>query len=262
MIAGILPEIAHGLNVAVNTAGLLITIFAWAYALGSPVLATATGKLERKRLLLVSLVVFVVANVLAALAPSFAVLVGARILAACGAALYTDGPGRRRIAVAGGETRASARAGAVRPDRSNRAGRPAWHLDRYPVALAEHLSRGRHAGSTRFHRGSGFVPGGCQSARREAESAPSSLAPTGSAGHAGESPAVAYECVCLVYLPGSSTLFVLIKNGFHTASRNRLRNSSKLPRPNMERFTNFKRLTCPSTGPLLYGRSKDVFTAS
>ena len=89
VIAGILPEIARGLKVPVSTAGFLITIFAWAYALGSPVLATMTGKLERKRLLLASMVVFVAANVLAAFATSFGILVGARVLAAFGSALYT-----------------------------------------------------------------------------------------------------------------------------------------------------------------------------
>ncbi len=89
VIAGILPAIARGLHVPVNTAGILITVFAWAYALGSPILATATGKLARKRLLLGSMVVFIAANVLASFATNFGILVGARILAAFGSALFT-----------------------------------------------------------------------------------------------------------------------------------------------------------------------------
>jgi MFS transporter, DHA1 family, inner membrane transport protein len=108
VIAGILPEIARGLKVPVSTAGFLITIFAWAYALGSPVLATMTGKLERKRLLLVSMVVFVVANVLAAFAPSFGILVGARILAAFGSALYTPAALAVAVSLAPAEKRARA----------------------------------------------------------------------------------------------------------------------------------------------------------
>ena len=59
VIAGILPQIARGLHVSVDTTGLLITVFAWTYALGSPVLATMMGKVERKRLLLLSLLAFV-----------------------------------------------------------------------------------------------------------------------------------------------------------------------------------------------------------
>lgn len=61
---------------------------------------------------------------------------------------------------------------------------------------------------------------------------------------------------------GSSPLFVLISKRSHAESRNRLRNSSKLPRPNIERFTNLRRLICPSTGPLLYGKIKEDLTAS
>lgn len=89
VIAGILPQIARGLHVSVDTTGLLITVFAWTYALGSPVLATMMGKVERKRLLLLSLLAFVGANVLAALATNIDLLFAARILAACSAALYT-----------------------------------------------------------------------------------------------------------------------------------------------------------------------------
>src|SRR5690242_11279619 len=81
VIAGILPQIARGLQVSVDTTGLLITVFAWTYALGSPVLATVMGKVGRKRLLLLSLLVFVGANMLAALATNIDLLFAARILA-------------------------------------------------------------------------------------------------------------------------------------------------------------------------------------
>lgn len=89
VIAGVLPEIARDLRVDIGTAGLLITLFSWAYAIGSPVLATATGKVARKQLLLVSMILFVIVNVLAAFSPNFAFLMVIRILAACSAALYT-----------------------------------------------------------------------------------------------------------------------------------------------------------------------------
>ncbi|MBO0792300.1 MAG: MFS transporter, partial [Ktedonobacteraceae bacterium] len=89
VIAGILPAMAHDLRISVDTAGLLVTGFAWIYALGSPVLATATGRIPRKQLLLSGLVVFLSANILAALATNFWLLLAARVLAALGAALYT-----------------------------------------------------------------------------------------------------------------------------------------------------------------------------
>jgi DHA1 family inner membrane transport protein len=89
VIAGILPDVAKDLNVSVATAGLTVTVFSLTYALGAPVLATIAGNVERKKLLLGSLAVFVLANVLAAIAAHLGILLLARVLAACGAALYT-----------------------------------------------------------------------------------------------------------------------------------------------------------------------------
>ena len=89
VIAGILPDIAHQLNISVDLAGQLVTVFSLTYALGSPMLAALAGNIPRRRLLLMSLAFFVAANLLAAVATSFAVLLVARILAAGGAALYT-----------------------------------------------------------------------------------------------------------------------------------------------------------------------------
>lgn len=89
VISGVLPEIARGAGVSIALAGQLVTIFALAYALGSPVLAVASARMERRRLLLTALGVFAVANVGAALAPGYGPLVAARLLAALAAAVYT-----------------------------------------------------------------------------------------------------------------------------------------------------------------------------
>ncbi|MHB1313320.1 MAG: MFS transporter [Gemmatimonadaceae bacterium] len=86
VIAGVLPEIARGTRVPVALAGQLVTIFALAYALGSPLLAVAGARLNRRRLLVGALGVFAAANLGAALAPSYGVLVAARLLAALAAA--------------------------------------------------------------------------------------------------------------------------------------------------------------------------------
>jgi predicted MFS family arabinose efflux permease len=56
---------------------------------GSPFLVSAAGSVGRRRLLVGALVLFAIANVAAALAPSFSVLLGARVAAACGAAIFT-----------------------------------------------------------------------------------------------------------------------------------------------------------------------------
>jgi MFS family permease len=39
VIGGILPSVARGLGVSTSSAGLLVTVFAVAYALGAPILA-------------------------------------------------------------------------------------------------------------------------------------------------------------------------------------------------------------------------------
>src|SRR5262245_26621579 len=52
VIAGILPIIAHELDVSVPAAGQLITLYALAYAISTPFLAVATGNLPRRPVLL------------------------------------------------------------------------------------------------------------------------------------------------------------------------------------------------------------------
>jgi predicted MFS family arabinose efflux permease len=88
MISGVLPVISADLRVSPAAAGSLVTIFALAYALGSPLLAVASSGLERKRLLLLAMGAFAMANFLAALAPSFLWVAAARVLLALSAGSF------------------------------------------------------------------------------------------------------------------------------------------------------------------------------
>lgn len=88
MIAAVLPTIARDLAVSIEATGLLVTVFSVVYALSSPVLTVLTGSMSRRSLLLISLTGFVLANLVAALAPGYWFLVGARILLALTAGLY------------------------------------------------------------------------------------------------------------------------------------------------------------------------------
>jgi predicted MFS family arabinose efflux permease len=88
MVTGVLPTIAADLNVSPSAAGGLVTTFALAYAFGSPIFAVATAGVERKRLLLVAMAAFAVANGLAAFAPSFVWLAGGRVLLALSAGTF------------------------------------------------------------------------------------------------------------------------------------------------------------------------------
>lgn len=88
MIAGLLPAIAADFHSSVATAGQLITIFALAYAVGSPILSALCGGLDRRRLLMAALLAFALANLLAALTESLWQLVAARVLLALSAGLF------------------------------------------------------------------------------------------------------------------------------------------------------------------------------
>ena len=88
LVSGVLPQIAADLHVAAASAGALVTIFAIAYAFGSPLIAVATAGVERKRLLIVAIAAFALANLVAAVAPNFASLAAARALLALSAGTF------------------------------------------------------------------------------------------------------------------------------------------------------------------------------
>ncbi|GEP53877.1 MFS transporter [Reyranella soli] len=103
MIAGLLPALAHDLDVGLAAAGHLVTAFSLAYAIGAPVLAVLTARLERKRVLAVAMGSFALANLAAALAPGYAGLMGARLLLALSAASFMPAAGGYAAALGGPE---------------------------------------------------------------------------------------------------------------------------------------------------------------
>ncbi|MBB4980995.1 MULTISPECIES: MFS transporter [Streptomyces] len=78
-IAGILPEMSADLGVSVPTVGLLVTGYALGVTIGGPIITLLTAKWSRKGLLLGLMGIFIVGNVVAALAPNYGMLMGARI---------------------------------------------------------------------------------------------------------------------------------------------------------------------------------------
>jgi predicted MFS family arabinose efflux permease len=100
VVAGLLPSLATDLHVSVSAAGQLITVFALAYAVGSPLVAVATAMIERRRLLLGSLAVFAAFNVVAALSTSYVTLMAARVGLALAAATFIPAASAYAVAVA------------------------------------------------------------------------------------------------------------------------------------------------------------------
>ncbi len=108
MIAGLLPALARDLHVGVPAAGNLVTAFSLAYAIGAPVMAVLTAGLERRRLLAIAMGGFMLANLLAALAPSYACLLAARLLLALSAASFMPAASGYAAALGGQERRGRA----------------------------------------------------------------------------------------------------------------------------------------------------------
>ena len=88
VLAGLLPQVSSDLRVSVSTAGQLTTLFAGVYAVGSPVIATMTGRWDRRTLLITGMAVFTIGMVLQASGPVFVVVALGRVIAAIGAAAY------------------------------------------------------------------------------------------------------------------------------------------------------------------------------
>ena len=108
IVAGVLRQIAATLGVGIAAAGLLVTGFAGTYALASPVVASLTASLPRRQLLLCALTVFVAGNALAAVAQGYAMMMGARIIAAIASAAYTPCASVAAATVAGPKHRGKA----------------------------------------------------------------------------------------------------------------------------------------------------------
>ncbi|MBD0671660.1 MFS transporter [Streptomyces sp. CBMA156] len=108
VIAGLLPDIAESLHVDVAGAGQLVSVFAIAYAVLSPVLAALTGTWSRRTVLVTALLVFGVGNVVTAVAPGYGLVLVSRVVAAAGAAMFTPNAGATAAALAGARHRGRA----------------------------------------------------------------------------------------------------------------------------------------------------------
>lgn len=80
VIVGILPDIAAGLNVSLAAVGRLVSVFAACYAVGTPLLTALTGRMDRFRLLMGLMLLFLGVNVLSMLAPGVTVLYASRVV--------------------------------------------------------------------------------------------------------------------------------------------------------------------------------------
>lgn len=92
VIMGLLPDVAGDLGVSIPAAGMLVSGYALSVTIGAPIVALMTAKLPRKTTLLGLMGVFILGNLMCALAPDYWSLMAARVLTAlCHGAFFGIG---------------------------------------------------------------------------------------------------------------------------------------------------------------------------
>lgn len=85
---GLLTDIATDLKITEAHAGLLISVYAWVVALTSLPLMLLVSKMEYRKLLLYTIILFIVSHILSALSIGYATLMISRIGVACSHAVF------------------------------------------------------------------------------------------------------------------------------------------------------------------------------
>ncbi|MFV0128923.1 MFS transporter [Streptomyces sp. HMX112] len=81
VIMGLLPQVASDYGVSIPTAGLLVTGYALGVVLGAPIMTVLGTRFSRKRMLMVLMGLFVVGNLMSAVAPGFGLMLTGRVVA-------------------------------------------------------------------------------------------------------------------------------------------------------------------------------------
>ncbi|MBV2358963.1 MFS transporter [Thalassococcus sp. CAU 1522] len=89
VVIGLLEPLSGGLGVPVASVGWVLTVYAFAYAVLSPLLVALTGRIGRRRVLFWGLALFALASALAALVDGLGPLLLLRVVAAAGAGVVT-----------------------------------------------------------------------------------------------------------------------------------------------------------------------------
>ncbi|MFK7963163.1 MAG: MFS transporter [Burkholderiaceae bacterium] len=89
IVTGIMTPLANGLDMTKLESGLVLTVYALAYAIGSPLLVSLTGSRPRVFVLTAGMTIFLVGALVSAMASDSTILYVARVVAALGAGLFT-----------------------------------------------------------------------------------------------------------------------------------------------------------------------------
>ncbi|ASN07251.1 MFS transporter [Virgibacillus necropolis] len=81
-VIGILPDLADHFDVSVSTAGLMVSLFALAIAIAGPTLPLVFSRMNRKKVMLLVLVIFIIGNIISVFTTNFTVALVARVIPA------------------------------------------------------------------------------------------------------------------------------------------------------------------------------------
>ena len=92
VIMGLLPDLAKSFAISIPKAGVIVSAYALSVTFGSPLVALALSRVERKRSLVFLMGIYLIGNLCCALAPNFPLMLAARILTAlCHGAFFGTG---------------------------------------------------------------------------------------------------------------------------------------------------------------------------
>ncbi|MBT2734769.1 MFS transporter [Bacillus sp. ISL-7] len=87
-IVGMLDKIAHSVNVSIPTAGQLVTAFALANAIGTPIVMIAIAKMKQRKQLLLALTIILIGIISTITLPGFGLLMAARVIMGVGTGMF------------------------------------------------------------------------------------------------------------------------------------------------------------------------------
>lgn len=79
---GLLPLISKDMGTTISLTSLTVSLYAIGVTIGAPLLTVLTKKLNRKTLMLLIMLVFIIGNLTVAIAPTFTIIIVGRVISA------------------------------------------------------------------------------------------------------------------------------------------------------------------------------------
>jgi predicted MFS family arabinose efflux permease len=108
VFAGLLPLIAASNKITIAQAGHLMAVFSLSYAIGTPILSTLAGAIDRRRVIAFALLSFIAGNAIAAASSSHTMLLVAQIVMGMAAGLFASTAQATAVALSAADHRARA----------------------------------------------------------------------------------------------------------------------------------------------------------